>query len=92
MDAPVFARTRPRRRHGELRLTREPACDVLLFGLFLRGDSNVSVVQAAKYGSGRVAFLSSMRCVHIASGLSAAGSLAASTALGVTSDWPKLTV
>ena len=50
MDAPGFARTRPRRRHGALGLTREPVCDVLLLGLFLRGDSNVSMVQAAKHG------------------------------------------
>ena len=109
MDAPVFARMPGRRRHGALWLTREPVCDVLFFGLFLRGDSNGNAVlchfftvagrmrqaqrsqQASSLDSttkrGRGAFLSSMRCVHIASGLSAA-----STALGVIGDWPKLTV
>ena len=40
---------------------------------------------------GRGAFLSSMRCAQTASWLSAAKSLAASTALGVISDRPKLT-
>jgi len=51
MDARVFARTRGRRRHGAVALTGEPVCDVLLFGMFLRGDSNVSMVQAAKDGN-----------------------------------------
>ena len=42
MDAPVLAQTRLRRRHAAVGLTGEPVCDVLLFGMLLRGDSNVS--------------------------------------------------
>ena len=49
MDAPVLARTGEGHRHGAVGLTGEPVRDVLLFGLFLRGDSNVSMVEAAKY-------------------------------------------